>query len=226
MWRLTAYTITKCLTFFTTFSSGIRYMTIFTPFGVFFYFNDLLEDSDDYEILWRLARGTFERSKSAKDDKIRKDLVYEAFAHIQRAADSGDQSNDVHRWLGILLSEVSQYEGYKAQIRKSFEIRDEFKRAVELDPLDATSWHLLGCWCSRITSVPWYQRQFASVVFATPPTSSHAEALENFLKAEAISPNFYSQNLLMIGKTYAALGKTELAREYLKVSSPIQILLI
>jgi len=52
-------------------------------------------------------------------------------------------------------------------------------------------------------------------LFATPPTSSYEEALDNFLKAEEIDPNFYSVNLLMIGRTYLCLNDKEKARIYL-----------
>lgn len=40
-------------------------------------------------------------------------------------------------------------------------------------------------------NVPWYQRKIASVIFATPPSGTFEEALENFLLAEKLEPNFY-----------------------------------
>ena len=49
--------------------------------------------------------------------------------------------------------------------------------AIECDASDATSMHLLGQWCYSVVSIPWYQRQVATVLFATPPTSSYEEVL-------------------------------------------------
>ena len=47
--------------------------------------------------------------------------------------------------------------------------------AIECDGSDATSMHLLGQWCYSVVSVPWYQRQVATVLFATPPHSTYEE---------------------------------------------------
>ena len=49
--------------------------------------------------------------------------------------------------------------------------------AIECDAKDATSMHLLGQWCYSVVSVPWYQRQVASVFFATPPQSTYQEVI-------------------------------------------------
>lgn len=51
--------------------------------------------------------------------------------------------------------------------------------------------YMLGVWCYEVTILPWYQRQIASKVFATPPTSSYEEALQFCERAEKVSPNFY-----------------------------------
>ena len=47
--------------------------------------------------------------------------------------------------------------------------------AIECDAKDATSMHLLGQWCFSVVTIPWYQRQIASVLFATPPQSTIEE---------------------------------------------------
>ena len=49
------------------------------------------------------------------------------------------------------------------------------QRAIECDAKDATSMHLLGQWCYSVVSIPWYQRQVATVLFATPPHSTYEE---------------------------------------------------
>lgn len=94
-------------------------------------------------------------------------------------------------------------------------VKKHLERALELNPSDATTWHILGIWCFTFADLPWYQRKIASALFASPPESDYQSALANFLKAEAVSPNFYSTNLLMLGKTYLRLNDKNLAREYL-----------
>lgn len=75
---------------------------------------------------------------------------------------------------------------------------------------------MLGCWCYEISSLAWYQRKIASVVFEEPPNSSFEEALMYHENAEKVDPNFYSRNLLMLGKTYLKLNRKEDAVKYLK----------
>ena len=88
-----------------------------------------------------------------------------------------------------------------------------------MNPNDATTLYLLGNWCFQISDLTWYQRKLAAAIFGAPPTSTYEEALSYFEKAEALDPNFYSQNLLMLGKTYLKLNKKEEALKYLKLAS-------
>lgn len=172
-------------------------------------------DSSDAEILWRLARATCDKAKSSSDKTQRKELMYDAFHAAERAIKAGDSNFACHKWYAIMLDYVGEYEGTKERISNAFKIKEHFLKAIELNPKDATSVHLLGYWCFVFADMPWYQKKAASVVFATPPTSSYQEALDNFLKAEAIDPGFYSSNLMMIGKTYLRMKDNEQAKLYL-----------
>lgn len=90
------------------------------------------------------------------------------------------------------------------------------QRATELNPTDATTLYMLGCWCYEIANLAWYQRKIASVIFGEPPVSTFEEALTYYENAEEVDPNFYSHNLLMLGKTYLKLNRKEDAIKYLK----------
>lgn len=94
-----------------------------------------------------------------------------------------------------------------------------FQRAIELNPKDATTLYMLGTWCYQVSELTWYQRKIAAAVFGEPPNSTFEEALQYFEKAEQVEPKFYSQNLLMLGKTYLKLQRKDDAREYLKMLS-------
>eukprot|EP00057_Strongylocentrotus_purpuratus_P023553 XP_011678027.1 PREDICTED: regulator of microtubule dynamics protein 1-like [Strongylocentrotus purpuratus] len=62
----------------------------------------------------------------------------------------------------------------------------------------------------------WYERKIAAVVFGSPPSVTYEKALTMFLAAEMISPNFYSMNQYMIGKTYEKMGDKVSEAVYLK----------
>ncbi|XP_064641746.1 regulator of microtubule dynamics protein 1-like [Lineus longissimus] len=170
---------------------------------------------ENAEALWRLARAAYEQGQHAKDSEKKKKFMYEAYQHILKAMTVDDKNFAVHKWYAILLDIVGEYEGTRKRIENSYIVKEHFEKAVELNPTDATSVHTLGYWHFLFADLPWYQRKIASVVFATPPASTYEEALELFLKAEKIEPNFYSTNLLMIGKCYMRLSKKEEAIAYL-----------
>ena len=78
---------------------------------------------------------------------------------------------------------------------------------------------MIGNWCYQVSDLAWYQRKIASAIFGEPPNSSFEEALHYFEKAENIDPNFYSHNLLMLGKTYLKLDRKEEGIKFLKLAS-------
>ncbi|XP_070575764.1 regulator of microtubule dynamics protein 1-like isoform X2 [Ptychodera flava] len=174
------------------------------------------KDVKNDEILWRLARAARDLAQlSTTKADMKKTLVYEAFEYAKKALSINQNNFACHKWFAICISDVGDYEGIKQKISNAFIIRDHFLKAIELNPADATSMHLMGLWCFTFAEMPWYQQKIASVLFAKPPESTYNEALTYFMKAENVDPNFYSMNLLMLGKTYLKVNNNKLALLYL-----------
>ncbi|XP_012224273.1 regulator of microtubule dynamics protein 1-like [Linepithema humile] len=173
------------------------------------------KDSKDVEILWRLSRALYKMSETASDIEAKK-LIYEGYDLISIALDIQEDHYAVHKWLSIFLNRKTAFEGTKAQIKEIYNVKIHLLRASELNPTDATTLYMLGCWCYEVSDLAWYQRKIASLVFGEPPTSSFEEALIYLENAEKVDPNFYSHNLLMLGKTYLKLNRKEDAIKYLK----------
>ncbi|XP_078137370.1 regulator of microtubule dynamics protein 1 [Sander vitreus] len=174
------------------------------------------KDSDDAEFLWRLARASRDLSELPNmEDGRKKQLVFEGFEYAKKALEKDEKCFAAHKWYAVCLSDVGEYEGVKVKIGNSYIIREHLEKAIELNPKDATSLHILGYWCFAFAELPWYQRKVAAVIFSSPPTSTYEEALVFFLKAEEVDPNFYSKNLLMLGKTYMGMKDQKKALLYL-----------
>ncbi|XP_029384921.1 regulator of microtubule dynamics protein 1 [Echeneis naucrates] len=164
------------------------------------------KDSDDAEFLWRLARASRDMSLLPGMEAKRKEhLTFEAFEYAKRALEKDDKCFAAHKWYAVCLSDIGDYKGVKVKIGNSYRIREHLEKAIELNPKDATSLHILGYWCFAFAELPWYQRKVATMIFSSPPVSTYEEALGFFLKAEEVDPDFYSKNLLMLGKTYMGL---------------------
>ncbi|XP_036149301.1 regulator of microtubule dynamics protein 1 isoform X1 [Monomorium pharaonis] len=173
------------------------------------------KDIKDVEILWRLSRAIYKMSEIASDVEAQK-LTYEGYDLMCMALDIKEDHYAVHKWISLFLNNKSSLEGTKANIKESYNIKKHILRALELKPDDATLHYMLGFWCYEVSNLAWYQRKIASIIFAEPPTSSFEEALMYLENAEKIDPNFYSRNLLMLGKTYLKLNRKEDAIKYLK----------
>ncbi|XP_017652725.1 regulator of microtubule dynamics protein 1 isoform X2 [Nannospalax galili] len=174
------------------------------------------KESEDAELLWRLARasrGIAQLSTTSEEEK--KVLVYEALEYAKRALEKNESSFAVHKWYAICISDVGDYEGIEVKIANAYIIKEHFEKAIELNPKDATSIHLMGIWCYTFAEMPWYQRRIAKLLFANPPSSTYQEALKYFHRAEQVDPNFYSKNLLLLGKTYLKLNNKKLAAFWL-----------
>ncbi|KAL0126532.1 hypothetical protein PUN28_005124 [Cardiocondyla obscurior] len=154
-------------------------------------------------------------SEMASDVEAKK-LIYEGYDLLCTALEIQEDHYAVHKWMSILLNSKSILEGTKAQIKESYNIKNHMQRALDLKPGDAMVLYMLGCWCYEVSNLAWYQRKIASVVFTEPPISSFEEALMYHENAEKADPNFYSRNLLMLGKTYLKLNRKEDAIKYLK----------
>jgi len=107
-----------------------------------------------------------------------------------------------HSRFGIILSSIGDYEGSKVSISNSFIVKDHWLKAIELNPSDATSHHLLGRWSLTIADISWIERKVAAAIFGTPPQSTYDEALKYFLHADSISPGFWKKNSFMIAQCY------------------------
>ncbi|OAD53944.1 Regulator of microtubule dynamics protein 1 [Eufriesea mexicana] len=175
------------------------------------------KDSGDVEIIWRLCRAMYKMSKITNEVDGRK-LIFEAYDLILDALKIKEDHWAAHKWASILLNSKTLYEGVKSQIRESYNIKMHMLRAVELNPNEPMLMYMLGSWCYQIADLTWYQRKIALIIFGEPLSSSFEEALKYFINAEKIDPNFYSHNLLMLGKTYLKLNHKEQALKYLKMT--------
>uniref|UniRef100_A0A0K0DUM6 Regulator of microtubule dynamics protein 1 n=1 Tax=Strongyloides stercoralis TaxID=6248 RepID=A0A0K0DUM6_STRER len=172
--------------------------------------------STNSELLWRLARVLCEKGKLSKDVGERKEFFTQAYNVCKKALDNEpiEGSSGTHKWMGIILDYVGEIEGSKSRIKKSYEVKEHLSRALELNPLDATTWYILGVWHFTFADMPSYQYYIAKAIFATPPSSTYEEALSYFEKAETVQPDFYSKNTYYLAECYDRLGRKDDAKRY------------
>ena len=149
--------------------------------------------------MWRVARALYDvaqESSCPKDEA--KLLTYASLQAAREALRLGPDNGKCHKWFGIALNATGDFEGTKASISNAYVIREHWEKAVELDPKDATSLHLLGRWAFALASLSWTSRKMASLIFGTPPAATFEEALAYFERSEAISPGGWKKNSCMV----------------------------
>lgn len=172
------------------------------------------------EVQWRLARICKELAQvagatgGAAGKAQERELLLEGLRYATAALGADDAHFATHKWYAILVSLTSGFEGTKATIHKSFVVKEHFERAIELNPSDATSRHLLGLWYYEVAGLSWTMRKVAAAIFASPPTGTYAEAKEHFATAETTEPGFYVKNRLMLGKCHLQLNERAAAAEW------------
>ncbi|XP_070511381.1 regulator of microtubule dynamics protein 1-like [Cardiocondyla obscurior] len=173
------------------------------------------KDNKEVEILWRISRAIYKMTEMISTDIDTRKLTFEGYDLLRTALDIQEDHYAVHKYMSLFLANKSALEGVKAQMKEAYNVKKHIQRALELKPDDPMLFHILGCWCYEVSNLPWYKRKIAAIIFGEPPTSSFEEALMYYENAEKASPNFYSCNLLKLGKIYLKLNRKEDAKKYL-----------
>uniref|UniRef100_A0A914E272 Regulator of microtubule dynamics protein 1 n=1 Tax=Acrobeloides nanus TaxID=290746 RepID=A0A914E272_9BILA len=179
-------------------------------------------DSNNPEILWRLARAYIEKSKlDIVDNRVhypehRDVLLQKAYEAIKKALaqEPPQGSAGAHKWYAIILQSYIELHPFTAgrkgtalakQLAPSdgdvkSEIRAHLNRAAEIDPKDPFTWHLLG--------IEYFELK------------DYKKAGEYFQKAEDVKPDFSSANRYYLGRVYMANKEIAKAKEaFLKTLS-------
>ena len=108
------------------------------------------------ELLWRLARATHDLAAELNDPTAKKSLTCEGFEAAKSALKLDDDNFACHKWMAIMYSDIGDYEGTSKKLKDSPLMKKHFERAIELNPQDPTSRHLLGLWCFAFADLAWY----------------------------------------------------------------------
>uniref|UniRef100_A0A0N5D5A1 Regulator of microtubule dynamics protein 1 n=1 Tax=Thelazia callipaeda TaxID=103827 RepID=A0A0N5D5A1_THECL len=181
---------------------------------------------NDPQMLWRLARILVEKAKMSKDKNDRKRFMYDALKMAEKALDNEgeDACWQAHKWYAIVLSYVSEYEGYTEQLRHSYEVRRHLEKALDINSADATTWHALGVWYFTFADLSSWKALCIRVMSGSLPAATYEDALKCFQKAEFIKPNFYSSNLWYLAEVKSRLGQKEEAFELYKAAFKMPVI--
>ena len=169
-------------------------------------------ETNNFEVLWRLARVHFDFSDNSEDETVISDNFYLGLDYAKKALELDDSRAEGHKWYGILIGKVGELEGTKQKILNSYEVKDHTLKAIELDPEDDGNFHVMGRWHYTLADLSWVERKIAGLIYAKPPQASFEEAAEYFQKAITLEPTDI-RNHLWLGNTYVALDNDAAAKD-------------
>ncbi|KHJ75296.1 hypothetical protein OESDEN_25088 [Oesophagostomum dentatum] len=82
-----------------------------------------------------------------------------------------------------------------------------------MDSKEFSLLHMRGRYSYSVASLSWIERKAAAVFYATPPTATMEEALEDFLAAYEVKPDWI-ENLIYIARIYFAMGDKENTKKF------------
>jgi hypothetical protein len=130
----------------------------------------IVEDSTNYEALWKAGRAVADIAKQIQGDgdadRDRRDSLYAVGrVYAEAAVRANDGDPDGHYVLAMVLGRLSRTKGSKERVRFARVIFDEASRAVALDSTHDGAHHVLGAWHAEVKRLSGVQRFFAKTLF-------------------------------------------------------------
>nr|XP_033808178.1 regulator of microtubule dynamics protein 3 [Geotrypetes seraphini]XP_033808179.1 regulator of microtubule dynamics protein 3 [Geotrypetes seraphini]XP_033808180.1 regulator of microtubule dynamics protein 3 [Geotrypetes seraphini]XP_033808182.1 regulator of microtubule dynamics protein 3 [Geotrypetes seraphini]XP_033808183.1 regulator of microtubule dynamics protein 3 [Geotrypetes seraphini]XP_033808184.1 regulator of microtubule dynamics protein 3 [Geotrypetes seraphini]XP_033808185.1 re len=183
--------------------------------------NKLLYDRSDF--LWRLARSYSDMCEITEHAEEKKCYALEGKEVAETVLKKDDSSAECHQWFAVLSGQLSDHESIQKRIHTGYAFKEHIEKAISLKPNDAKSYYLLGRWCYQIANLGWLERKTASALFETPPMATICDALQNFLKAEQLSPGFSLATRVYLAKCYKNLEDESAAAKWLNLASELPV---
>ncbi|KAM9339364.1 regulator of microtubule dynamics protein 3 isoform 1-T1 [Symphorus nematophorus] len=176
------------------------------------------EYGDSREFLWRLARAYSDMYESTEDKQEKKTYAQQGREEAELALKKNGLNAECHKWFAVLTGLTSQHESMHSKLKSSHILKEHLERAIALRDDDPMCFYLLGRWCYEVATLDWLEKKAAAALYQSPPNSTLHDALENFLKAEELSPGFSKTVRLYIAKCHKELGNISEATNWTELA--------
>ncbi|XP_034755811.1 regulator of microtubule dynamics protein 3 [Etheostoma cragini] len=176
------------------------------------------EYGDSREFLWRLARAYRDMYESTEDKQEKKAYAQQGREEAELALKKNGLNAECHKWFAVLTELTSQHDSMHSKLKSSHILKEHLDRALALRDDDPMCFYLLGRWCYEVATLDWLEKKAAAALYQSPPASTLHDALENFLKAEELSPGFSKTVRLYIAQCHRKLGNISEATNWTELA--------
>jgi len=167
------------------------------------------------EALHKIAKQYAELMPETSAKAERRKLGEQALDYAKRSVALDPRSAKAQLSAAICYGRVASLVDNRTKIEYSRLVKEHVERAIKLDPSDSYGWHVLGAWNYELANLNAVLRGIAGLIYGTLPAASNDKALESFKKALELAPQRVAHHI-ELGRTYAVLGKKDLARAALQ----------
>lgn len=169
----------------------------------------------DADLLRKIAKQYAELMPEVSAKAEQRKLGEQALDYAKRAATLDPRDAKAQLSAAICYGRLAPLLDNRTKIEYSRLVKQYVERAIKLDPSDDYAWHVLGAWNYELANLNSLLRGVAGLIYGTLPSASNEKAVECFQKAIELAPQRVSHQI-EIGRTYAAMGREDLARTALQ----------
>jgi tetratricopeptide (TPR) repeat protein len=170
---------------------------------------------DDPETLWRIARQYALLMNDAQTPEQQQEWGEKALDYARRGVALNPNHAKSVLSVAICYGRLIRFVPARTKVEYSRLVKEYAEKALQLDPTDSYAYHVLGAWNYELSQMGAFTRTFVKVVYGGMPEASYEAAERLFRKAVELAPQRVSHRV-ELGRTIAALGRTEEARSELR----------
>ncbi len=154
------------------------------PEAIAIYESALAQEPNNPALLWRLSR-VYVCFSDISENNLSEALYRKAVDYARKCIEADSSVSEGHAWLAASLGSLAMFEGSRAKVKLSREIKQELDRAIELNSGNDVAFTILGSFYRALGNVSWLERSLASLLFGGLPQGGRKEsevALKNAMR--------------------------------------------
>jgi tetratricopeptide (TPR) repeat protein len=169
-------------------------------------------DPNDVDILLRISQQCSNLIAQAKSPAEALDYAKRSLDQAQQAVALAPDNAKAHLALAVAYGRITDFEDNRTKVEDSRYVKAEADKALELDPKDDFTYHVLGRWNYAVATLNPILKFIARFVYGGMPDASLEEAVRDYKQAIELAPQRVIHHH-ELARAYVALGQMDDARK-------------
>lgn len=149
----------------------------------------LEEDTENFEALWNISVLHSTVGYRLDEEDNQEEYYKKAVDYAEKAVQEYPDEGFSYYAMAVAKGRISELKGTREKIRLSHEVQENIRKAVDMMPDHALSWHLYGVWQSEVANVGRAERFAAKFISEGIPEASNEKAEEYLKRAIELNPD-------------------------------------